>query len=493
MLKGIFVSFNLAFLYLLSLILANGVNITLDCADQMDSPGELIVKVNFQKETLGGFAKFQQNFPQDSEIEVINNAGARAEVANGQMKLIWMNNLPETDFSIEYKVKITNPEVNNLKVGGKFTYLTTDNQRMTFDVPIKNVKVGEDPIVAEKPKPQPEASFTRLAIPKGSDQYLMQISISKKHLNDFAKVEEFLPEGAVATAEETNGAVFSQINKKVKFVWMNIPGSENLMISYNVDMSRATTKEISIVEGKFSFVHEGSTKQLEIPASSSGSSAPALAQNTSKPETSISESTTQESSTNNSSQENSAPTAQTVTPTIDNSVETKTTIPTSPKVEAPATEKPKTTISEKPKTVVVLAPKQTIKPKTTTPKTSSPIAKNTTTKAKPSLPKSVTPSVTRPQNGVHYRVQLMASHKSVGASYFEERHKYKGNFITENHSGWVKYTTGEFGVYRQARDHRNVMKNPNYKFPGPFVVAYNSGDRITVQEALMITGQKWVQ
>ena len=102
MLKGIFVSFNLAFLYLLSLILANGVNITLDCADQMDSPGELIVKVNFQKETLGGFAKFQQNFPQDSEIEVISSAGARAEVANGQMKLIWMNNLPETDFSIEY-------------------------------------------------------------------------------------------------------------------------------------------------------------------------------------------------------------------------------------------------------------------------------------------------------------------------------------------------------------------------------------------------------
>ena len=56
----------------------------------------------------------------------------------------------------------------------------------------------------------------------------------------------------------------------------------------------------------------------------------------------------------------------------------------------------------------------------------------------------------------------------------------------------MKYTTGDFLAYKQARDGREEIKS-NYTFPGPFVVAYNNGERITVQEALMISNQKWVK
>ena len=46
-------------------------------------------------------------------------------------------------------------------------------------------------------------------------------------------------------------------------------------------------------------------------------------------------------------------------------------------------------------------------------------------------------------------------------------------------------------VHKKARNKRESLGS--YKFPGPFVTAYNNGDRITVQEALMITKQDWVQ
>jgi hypothetical protein len=50
---------------------------------------------------------------------------------------------------------------------------------------------------------------------------------------------------------------------------------------------------------------------------------------------------------------------------------------------------------------------------------------------------------------------------------------------------------GTFNDYKGARDKREGMKNKGVS--GAFVTAYNSGKRITVQEALMITSQKWLR
>ena len=101
--------------------------------------------------------------------------------------------------------------------------------------------------------------------------------------------------------------------------------------------------------------------------------------------------------------------------------------------------------------------------------------------------------VPAPEKGITYKVQITAAHREVGKSYFRARHSYTGDFQIERHQGWIKYVTGSYGAYQEARDQRVGYVQAGHNFPGPFVTAYNNGDRITVQEALAISNQRWVQ
>jgi hypothetical protein len=101
-------------------------------------------------------------------------------------------------------------------------------------------------------------------------------------------------------------------------------------------------------------------------------------------------------------------------------------------------------------------------------------------------------NVPMPEEGVFYRVQIAAGKNNLKKGVFEELYSFREGFKLENHKGWFKYTTGYHQVYKSARDDRERIKVKYDKFQGPFVTAYNDGVRISVQEALMVTSQKWV-
>ena len=77
-------------------------------------------------------------------------------------------------------------------------------------------------------------------------------------------------------------------------------------------------------------------------------------------------------------------------------------------------------------------------------------------------------------------------------SKFNDLFKISDEVLSETHEGWFKYTTGNYSEYKAARD-RRVKLADNDVNTGPFVTAYNNGNRITVQEALMVANQKWVK
>jgi cell division septation protein DedD len=128
---------------------------------------------------------------------------------------------------------------------------------------------------------------------------------------------------------------------------------------------------------------------------------------------------------------------------------------------------------------------------TTAPKAKKEPKANTSTAS--SAPAVITnPGATNNNQQLYYSVQICALKRAVDVSYFEKNHSVTQKIYVQMHEGWHKYTVGEFAVYKEARDHRETVKTNN-KIVGPFVTAYNKGVRITVQEALMISGQQWVQ
>ena len=104
-------------------------------------------------------------------------------------------------------------------------------------------------------------------------------------------------------------------------------------------------------------------------------------------------------------------------------------------------------------------------------------------------PKSSKP--VRKEGNIMYHVQIGAfKNTAVTASTLKSLYHLSEPISSEFHESFSKFMIGNHDEYKSARDHREQAK-ANNRVPNAFVVAYNEGKRITVQEALMITNQKW--
>lgn len=90
---------------------------------------------------------------------------------------------------------------------------------------------------------------------------------------------------------------------------------------------------------------------------------------------------------------------------------------------------------------------------------------------------------------INYRVQIGAFNSSaVTAQRLSRKFGIKDQIISEMHNSMNKFMIGNHNEYKNARDQREQVKST---VTSAFVVAYNGAKRITVQEALMLTNQKW--
>ncbi|MCC6371981.1 MAG: hypothetical protein IT236_13335 [Bacteroidia bacterium] len=92
-----------------------------------------------------------------------------------------------------------------------------------------------------------------------------------------------------------------------------------------------------------------------------------------------------------------------------------------------------------------------------------------------------------------FQVQVGAfTNGNISSNALKTKFNITENIRSEMAGGFVKFMAGSHNEYKKAKDHREILKNNN-GVKSAFVVAYNNGKRITVQEALMVTNQKWVK
>jgi hypothetical protein len=287
-----------------------------------------------------------------------------------------------------------------------------------------------------------------------NNEVIINLLINKGDIDKFGKIQEQVPVGYNAISIKSKNSIFTFKNHIVKFMWMNMPSNRQFTVSYKLVPINGIPDQAFLIVGTFSYAENERTKVIDIAERNI---------DVSKFDTEklIAENTPQET-VKQKVEPQEVEKKEIVTQTTE---ENKTELLAQKQEEKTQTEQETKTEQKQPVKNKIIQPKVNKEPQIT--------------------------NVPTPEQGVTYRVQIAAGHKLVKSNYFK-KFNITDNVQTEIHQGWHKYTIGKFGKYKEARNYRVYIWN-NTPINDAFVSAYNSGQRITVQEALMIANQKWYQ
>jgi hypothetical protein len=500
MLKSLFVLVNYFVLAILALFLQK-IEVKQILPAKLN-PGESTeVVVTIEKGKIQGFAKLQINVDAGLKIEPIENNGASFTFNDQKAKFIWMSVPTANSITIKYKLTAL-PNSNGIKnIEGTFSYID-ENQRLVYDMPIQQIATG-DAVPVETANNEiasnqnAELNVNRKVTPLENGRFKVELHVQKTGIEGFAKLQEEIPADYTAAGKDLNGAVFNIVDQKVKFVWFSIPEGETIVVSYEMIPVIKDAPLNFEIDGEFSFLVNNETQAIPVYGDYSRVTEEIAEAATTDIDQHFEELDKIAQAQETAIQEEQSEQAEDIEETID---ETAKNTELALEQEQLANQQAKELADAEQAAETAQAAAQAEKErlaketelriaqeKANAEAQVMELAETASAKTTPA-PVSKAPN---PDVAISYRVQITAGKKVVDKAYFSERHKFTGEFMLENHQGWVKYTTGKFENYQGARNHRNQLV-ANHNFPGPFVAAYNDGERITVQEALMISNQKWI-
>ena len=436
-----------------------GVEVSQSVPSEMKPGAEYTIEITVNKGATGGFAKFQQDLPEGFTAVAIESKGASFSQSGTAVKFIWTSLPSDPEFKISYKVTVAQSVTSGEKmVGGKFFYVVDNAKQSVELIPTKvtisggtvantnttntqttdntntnnqntnNQTTNTNTQTTDNTQQGP-ISCKRKITSNGGNDYTVEMTINKGAIAGFAKLNENIPAGFTASAGQLNKGSFSFNEQKIKIVWVTLPQEPEFTISYKLTGSAAVAAQI---DGLLSYIENEETKKYVIAASAIGTNA-----------VSANNQTTNTNNTNTNTTTTQAADTAKVNTQVSNNTNTNN--------------------------------QTTNNTNTNNNNTQTPDNTNTT----------ITPTM----GNVNYRVQICALKMSrMDNTYFETKYSFS-KVDMEQHEGWIKYLVGGFSEYRKARDYREEARGKGVV--GPFVTAYNSGRRITVQEALMITTQQW--
>jgi len=408
-----------------------------------------------------GYLRYDLNLPNDWVVEKVETAGAIFQFEKQTAKFSWAQVGDVKELIISFKIFAPSYITGNFSFKNQLTY-TADNLPVNIKLaPIainvtegigNNSPLNEMVITDSIRKPNAKVNLTRVVPTELVDKtFIVELILEKGDLNSFGKIEDYLPAGCTAKVIKADGADFKFEKGIVKFSWYVLPIRQSLRVQYSVTVPK-NINGAQLISGNFSYIENESGKLLGIAPSTV----------TMKEQEIIVKNTQLEQ-------------------------------PVAAKVEEKQPVVAKAVVKKaEPAKVVV---KKEIKKNVDTPTfatrkiADSNVAANrkvVATKKELKAEPSTTTLV-----GVSYSVQIAAMLRLVSPSYYKKIYGLTGDVKTEQVNGLNKYTNGSFADYNGAHDQRNEIRTNGGT--DAFVTAYNNGNRITVQEALMITTQKWIQ
>jgi hypothetical protein len=423
------------------------------------APGEKQeVQLTVTKGDVQGFSKLEIALPFGFSASPGDIKGASFTFSGQKAKFLWMTLPTEENFTITYFIESAENLDGNYDITGTFSYVK-ENKREDISIPTKTLSVkkviGPTPQEVAETMPGVKIEETvndmicERTITKLNDlEYAIKLEVRNNAIKGlFGRILETLPMDCKSNVVNDGGATVTQQSNTIKFVWFGVPDTDSFECSYKILCSNIT--DMPAITGVFTYSLNFVPYDVAV-VNKGGVAAEPIAQVDPNNNTNTTENNTTDTSTtttNNTVENNTATTNNTTTELNNNTANTENN-----------------TTNNNAQTEVTANNNNA-----TTPVTSVPSA----------------------ENGITYKVQILAAHRVVNKTFMKKTYNFTQSYNIENVDGWVKYTTGKYTEYVDARNAREELKAKHSNLPGPFVTAYNDGERITVQEALLISQQQW--
>lgn len=460
---------------------------------EIKAGSEFVVEITIKKGNIQGNARFIQELPVGFTAVAKKTSNGEFKFEDQKVKILWMRLPYEPEYTISYTIQVAPTVSGTFSMSGKFSYIFENKVQNAETDKVDMVVSSDEAALAQTDETSMTVlKYGNISIDKidcirqkpylnDNNEVVVNLLVNKGNMDKFGKIQEQIPMGYYAVSIKSKNSIFSYKNHIVKFLWMNLPPEEQFVVTYKLIPEEAIPDKEFIIVGTFSWAENERTKIRDINERNVDL------------ESFDSEQLIAETLTPEDIQKQELKAKQTEPAISRDKFANMQASQTQQQTQQIAANQNLPQNQNQGQVVNTQQPGQVSNNQTqstsevVTPQTNQQdLAQNQPDQYH--LPATLT-NIPQPQAGVMFRVQVAAGHRLVNQRYFK-RLNVKDEINIEMHDGWHKYTIGTFEVYKDARDYRNFIWETT-PIGDAFVAAYNEGQRITVQEALMIGNQKW--
>lgn len=456
MIKPLIILFNTVSVFLFSFFFGDTpVTVTGTFPKSAKIATEFVSEIKINKGNVGGFAKLQLEVPQGFTVKELESKGGNFSFATNIAKIIWTSTPSDAEFTVKFTISADASAAGSKVITSKFSFVNNNNKEVVEMTPAE-IMIGDAP--AETPVASSTQPETVTPVATTTTSETTPITSTPTVAASFDNHAE--PNSDITCSRViTNGPSANSYNIEVRIKKGNIKGfakfQEVLPAGYTAKGDKTNGSSFSVSDGKLKFVWVSLPTDNELVVSyilekTDANAADAKLDNG---EFSYLE--------NDQSKKVKLSTDVVSTKTTPDVVETETPVQTP-------------TVASEPTTQTVVATTEPVKTETTS---AEPVKTQT---------KEV---VAKKEGNVVYNVQIGAFRNAIQSDVLSKKFNITETIKSEMAEGYSKFMVGNFNEYKEARSHREQVKQKGCN--SAFVVAYNGSKRITVQEALMITSQKW--
>ncbi|MBS1636063.1 MAG: hypothetical protein JST26_09120 [Bacteroidetes bacterium] len=457
MIKPLVICFHSVILFIFGFFFGDGPGSLTGNFPKNAKPGtEFAAEILIKKGSVGGFAKLQIEVPQGFTIKESDSKGANFTFENNMAKYIWTSAPSDPEFTVKFTVALDASASGTKTIAAKYSFVNNNAKEVIEMSPVEIV-VGEggEPVAATTTPTTATEPVTTTTPVENTTPVTTSPTTTPSSFETPAE-----PASNVACIRTiTDGANAGEYNIEVKIKKPGIKGfakyQDLIPEGYT---AKAGTKNsgssFSVADGKAKFVWVSLPAEDEMVVNYILEKSP-----TASPDAKLEGEFSY----------------------LENDQTKKIKIPGTfiSSNSAVASNNTKTVPTE-----TTTTEKQADNNTATNTNTTAAVADNNTP-----VKTETTSPISKKEGNVSYCVQIGAFRNAIGSEVLARKFNVSANIRSEMAEGFNKFMVGNFNEYKGARDHREEMKQKGCA--SAFVAAYNGPKRITVQEALMITSQKW--